>query len=189
MTLFQTLFNRLHTEPGLIEITATEPTGILIHVDGRDYTSAHLLPEQYQNFIAEQLKSIPHALVIVRRAGYAHPEDVNRVLRCLFGAFDASPDVDFNQAIANPEFPSHCSECEYDNPFCLNKIGALAPKESQVAILIKEGYTDKEIAEIIGTAENTIRNQRRAIELKLRNSTGALANSTSISKYVTQYGG
>jgi uncharacterized protein YerC len=189
MTLFQTLFNRLHTESGLIEITATEPDGILIHVDGSDYTSVNQLPEAYQLFISEKLNAIPHVFVIIGRAGFTGTEAIDRVLRCLYGAYDAMPDMDFNRAVANPEYPSHCSACKYDTPFCLNKIGILAPRESKIALLIKEGNTDKEIAGIVGTSEHTVRNQRRAIELKLRTATGSLVNATSISKYVTQYGG
>ena len=189
MNSLQTLFNRVHLEHEVIEITAKEPDGILILFDGKAYTGFDQLPDDVQISIEKVLAKYPQAFAVLLNDGYAGTEAVNRLLRCLFGGFDSSPDIDLKTGEVNVEYPSHCTECLYSRQFCKRNIGELSRIETEVAISISQGKTDKEIANAKGRAENTVRNQRKNIEKKLRRITGLLANTAVITNYIHQYGG
>jgi len=189
MNSLQTLFNRVHTEHTVIEITATEPDGILILFDGSTYNSYEELPHDAQISIEKVLVKYPNAFAIVQQAGYSGVEAINRILRCLFGSFDSMPDIDCTKGESNIEYPSYCTKCEYAHQFCIRKIGELSKGETEVALSIASGKTDKEIANAKGRSENTVRNQRKSIERKLRFITGKLVNSAVITNYIHQYGG
>jgi DNA-binding CsgD family transcriptional regulator len=190
MNSFQTLFNQLHDPNSrYLEVTATLPKGILITASGNNYNSYSELPSDIQLCVDKVLMSYPAAFAVVHRAGHRGYEAIDRVLRCLFGGYDCQPDIDMATGTAEPEYPSFCEACEYDHCFCVRKVAPLSRAETSVAFLIKDGFTDKEIAFRTGKAENTIRNQRRNMELKLRAKTHGLVNTATITRYMIEYGG
>jgi|GEM_PF-1138101 hypothetical protein len=187
MTPYQILLNHIYSDDGIVEITASE-TGIIILYAGNHYSSYSELPFNVQQFIDRYLMEIPLAFSIVHQAGYRGIEVVDRILRCLFGGFDAQPDMDLHSSLINVEYPSHCERCEYSKSFCKRAISPLTNAETQVAISIRNGSTDKELAAVTGRAEKTIRNQRTAIEKKLQGKTGKFQNKASITSFIIQNG-
>jgi hypothetical protein len=182
-----TLFNRLFTEDGAIEIFAANPL-IKIIYQGKHYSSYSQLPSKAARFIDRMMIEHPDKFAAVHKAGIRGAEVTDNILWCLFGGCDSAIDIDMSAGQVNVEYPTHCQQCKWEKPFCNRQLTPLTKTETNVAISIAHGYTDKEIANTSGSSEKTIHNHRNNIERKLQAISGRLQNSATITSFIIKSG-
>lgn len=103
------------------------------------------LPKEARFAIARCIQPYLPAYTMLRKS-YDVLEAEERLCWCLFGAFDGSVDIQLHKGKANVELSSHCTKCQYEKPFCNRVLPGLTPRQQECILLLRKGFTDKEVA-------------------------------------------
>lgn len=113
--------------------------------NGKIYENYSDLPKSARFAIARCIQDYTAAYTMLR-AKYDVLEAEERLCWCLFGALDGSADINVATGKASFEISSHCTQCQYEKPFCNKVIPGLTARQQECILLMRRGLTDKEIA-------------------------------------------
>lgn len=161
----QALSLALAADSEQLEIVAREQNKVTAIYNGVIYADYSELPKKARFAIA---KSIAPYLceydALARQYGAIEAEE--RMVWCLFGSLDSAVDIDVSTGHAHVEVSSHCCSCQYAHPFCRRMLPHLTHRQQECFILMRQGKTDKEIAQMLGISYYTvIRHINNAVSL------------------------
>lgn len=87
---------------------------------------------------------------------YGAEEAEQRMAWCLYGSIDRDIDINVMTNEHWYEMSSHCRRCQYEKPFCRQVLPHLSRRQQQCFLMMRNGLTDKEIAEIVGISPATV---------------------------------
>ncbi|MEG1899430.1 MAG: helix-turn-helix transcriptional regulator [Bacteroidales bacterium] len=138
-----------------LEIVAVSKNKVSVIYKNKIYQNYNELPLPARYSIAKAITKYSPAYNMLRKS-YSVLEAEERMCWCLFGSFDSTVDINIFPTKANIEISTHCAKCQYEKPFCYRELKPLTHREQQCFILMRSGYTDKEIAAKLGIAYTTV---------------------------------
>ncbi len=142
--------------------------GQVTYIDG--------LPDYFKILLEERLNSDRAAQRGLDLMGITkHDDRINTFFQCNFSSYDGSADITTSGQLGKYEF-TNCTKrelCPAEGKCC--KFPAnLSPVQAKVAKRIGKGFMDAEICHELEFTQNTLRNHKNAIELKI-GTTGKIA--------------
>jgi len=130
------------------------------------------LNTDYHYIIRHDLEKRPQALKAMYECGITDWMDQNkRWAICNFGDFDNRADITTEGIIVHEHVKcKYRGSCKYEGIICLPveaQYGTLTPRELQIIKMVAYGMLDKNIADCLGMALNTMYNHRAKIEQKI----------------------
>ncbi|RQO65106.1 hypothetical protein DBR40_24865 [Pedobacter sp. KBW01] len=98
-------------------------------------------------------------------------EQMRQYIACRFGGFDNNPDICLDGKVQPAEYVDcgRRGRCAYEGKLCSSIVlenGTLTKKEIEVLRQIGLGLLDKEICEVLGIAQDTLRSHKDSLCLK-----------------------
>ena len=164
-----------HLPPGLsdshMEIWADENMDIFILKDGRKQ-SLNEIDKETKQMLYDDMLQHPFSVACLNKMGFIRrPAMLKQYLACRYGNFDHTPDFT-SEGNTNSDY-FNCGKrgsCRFEGKLC-DKIkvakGYLTKTEIHVVQMMALDLPDKQIAEILGMAENTLKNHKAAIFEKM----------------------
>lgn len=154
-TIQQALASVLQQESTGLEIMASDKNKVNFLFQGQLHTSYLTLPKTAQFAVLKNLMEYREAYTTLI-AEYGHEETVQRMCWCLYGSVDAEIDIDVATGQSHVEVASHCSGCQYSKCFCKQLLAPFTKREQECLMYMREGYTDKEIAQVMNISTATV---------------------------------
>lgn len=128
-----------------------------------------VLPDSFKSLLEERLNSDKIAQRGLDLMGITDYEDrIDTFFHCNFSAYNGSADITTCGQLGEYEF-INCDEREFckGEGKCCKFPSGLSPIQAKVAKLIGKGFMDAEICHELKITQNTLRNHKNAIELKI----------------------
>jgi hypothetical protein len=119
---------------------------------GKVYENYAELPKTARFAIARCMQPYSEVYSLLRKK-YGVLEAEERICWCLFGSINGTSDIDVARGRASYEISSHCSQCQYEKPFCHRVLDGLTSRQQECILLMRSGLTDKEVARKLGISE------------------------------------
>lgn len=151
----QALSLALAADSEQLEIVAREQNKVTAIYNGVIYSDYSELPKKARFALAKSISPYLREYdELARRYGALDAEE--RMVWCLFGSLDSAVDIDVSSGNAHVEVSSHCSSCQYEHPFCRRMLPHLTHRQQECFMLMRQGKTDKEIAQTLGISYYTV---------------------------------